>query len=698
MPPNWFWWSAFLCSIFGIFIFGLKPQYLYKYWWILLTYNLIIILLASYYIVMIIRVVYKQKEQKVVGSNFTITLIKIIPILTIIPVLSFYLFSFQTVQDNLQLTKQGIARFNADVLIETDVISEQLYLFRNSIYTNNNSYILNIVWSFMQNIKKNSTYNEDLKLVLNKLTASTSACKLMLWQDDKIISSSDDNNIECDVWENYKVSNKIFSVEEHVDKNTLFTQLPLKSIISSSSNLILFAYYFKNKDLGVIMNTVKLFQQKIKKAKILLSYTILAKQFLIDFSSTIVLTLVSLLIISLKMIEKIMVPLNNLSIASKKISTGEYGVVVGKSTKSNDINHLIEQFNSMSKQIQISRSGLDTKNLYLETIIKYSSGIIALDNKFRISLINDKVKNILDCDNHNVIGKFYTSICQDKKHMKKLFLAIEKQFNINKSWLINIELIIKQQNILLNCQGATLKNNNVVLGYIVIINDISAIKRNEKLSAWNEVAMRVAHEIKNPLNPILIGAQRLKNNFLTHDKLTEKEKNIINKITSTITTQVHSINTMVNAFMSHDDSLPRFTTQSLNKIIKKAVLLYEGSANITLDLGKIANIKLDKYSISRVIINLIKNSIEASIDKKKAQITIATKQLEKFIILTITDKGMGFDDNIIDKAFESYVTNKSNGSGLGMVIVKKIITAHSGKISIDKNYKSGAKIIIKFKV
>jgi len=243
---------------------------------------------------------------------------------------------------------------------------------------------------------------------------------------------------------------------------------------------------------------------------------------------------------------------------------------------------------------------------------------------------------------------------------------------------------------------------NKTLGYVVIINDISKLNRAQKKAAWGEVAIRMAHEIKNPLTPILLSAQRLRNLFL--EKLDSNDSAIINKTTQTIMDQVASMDSMVSAFANYAN-MPEIqkTSSSLNSLINKSASLYDNHEGIRVDLnlsGDLPKLQLDQDAISRVLINLIKNAIEARKEKDKLNIIIKSRinKKEGLVRLTIIDNGKGFPEDIIDKVFEPYITTKEKSGGLGLAIVQNIIEQHDGQIFASNVKPHGARITIEFRI
>jgi hypothetical protein len=425
---------------------------------------------------------------------------------------------------------------------------------------------------------------------------------------------------------------------------------------------------------------------------------------MIDFSSTILLAVLSALLVVLRMIDHLMRPMHNLSVATREISSGNYDVQIQQDPKNKDMHELIEHFNEMSKRIKLSREGLDTHNLYLETILKYSYGVIALNQDKTIQLINPVIGKMLQIGDETVfLGQSYNSITKSYNHLKPLFSFIEKKIDQElDEWSCEIELMLKDRHRLIYCQGATLDVENKNLGYVIVINDISKLNRAQKKAAWGEVAVRMAHEIKNPLTPILLSAQRLRNLFL--DKLDSKDSSIINKTTKTIIDQVASMDSMVSAFANYANTPEiKKVFASLNALVNKAASLYDNQTGVRIDLdlsGDLPKLQLDKDSISRALINLIKNCIESKKKKTKLNIVIKSQFVkdEGIVRLTIVDNGNGFPVDILDQVFEPYVTTKSKGSGLGLAIVQNIVEQHDGQIYASNVEPHGARVTIEFSI
>ena len=299
--------------------------------------------------------------------------------------------------------------------------------------------------------------------------------------------------------------------------------------------------------------------------------------------------------------------------------------------------------------------------------------------------------------------KSYDSIVMTHPNLSPLFSYIQDKIEKDSmEWSHEIELTLNDRVRLLYCQGSVLDVENKSLGYVIIINDISKLNRAQKKAAWGEVAVRMAHEIKNPLTPILLSAQRLRNLFL--EKLETKDAAIIDKTTQTIMDQVASMDSMVSAFANYANT-PEIqkTSSSLNMLINKSASLYDNHDGVRVDLdlsGDLPKLQLDQDAISRVLINLIKNAIEAK--KKNTQLNIniksTLKEKDGLVQLTITDDGKGFPSDIIDQVFEPYITTKEKSGGLGLAIVQNIIEQHDGQIFASNVKPHGARVTIELSI
>ena len=671
-PRALFWIVIFLISFFAMFYLGLNPSLIDKWYLVLIGFNVVMSLIAIYYIILSMKKLKQNTDEGVIGSRFTWSFIKIVPVLVLVPVLSFYLFSFESIRDNLKKAEDQFDEFNLKVGGEVD-----------ELYRNTNNIAIKYYEDRTRNIGKLVNYfdaprasTEKMQIVLNLLVQDSWACELRLYDALMNLVAQSKSELKCSA-DGYTASTDEFTLITHFSSD-----ISIDSLTSRMTR----------------------FRDAAKEAELTLNSSIIQTRFMIDFSSTILLAVLSSLLVVLRMIDHLMRPMHNLSIATREISSGNYDVQIQQDPRSKDMHDLIEHFNEMSKRIKLSREGLDTHNLYLETILKYAYGVIALNRDKTIQLINPVIGKMLQIsDESSFVGQSYDSITQKYKYLEPLFSLVEEKIDQElDEWDGEIELMLKDRYRLIYYQGATLDVENKNLGYVIIINDISKLNRAQKKAAWGEVAVRMAHEIKNPLTPILLSAQRLRNLFI--DKLDSKDSAVIDKTTKTIIDQVESMDSMVSAFANYANTqeIDKVST-SLNALINKSASLYDNQAGVRIDLdlsGDLPKLQLDKDAISRVLINLIKNSIEAKNKKKEINIVVKSEfvKAERIVRLTIVDNGIGFPMDILDQVFEPYITTKSKGGGLGLAIVQNIIEQHDGQIYASNIEPHGARVTIEFSI
>jgi len=703
--PAWFWLGVFLISISGTFYLGLNPKFITQYWQALVAYNVTLSLLAVFYISSNVRHLKQDLKANVIGSRFTWSFIKIVPILVIVPVLSFYLFSFQSIQENVRSSEKTFEEFNAGFIQQVDGLYQGIQEVRDDRYTGHSKGLLDIIISYGNFQKDSKNYKKDMKVFLDGLIDGGWACQISLFDSKEELVAKTADIESCGSIEDQSLpKDQTYTINEDETTNVIQVKMSSRYIARAPIKefFVIDVMYTTDPGLLSFLRQVRAFSNRTKTITFSANTAVTQKRFLIDFSSTVLLAILSVLMIVFRMMNHLMKPLHNLSLATREISRGNYDVTVDIHEENKDMQELIKHFNQMSRQIKTSREGLDTHNLYLETILKYSYGVIGLDQKRRIQLINPVIGKMLNINNEKkFIGKLCGTISAKYNYLKPLFELTADKFKQNLGeWEEQIELSLPNKHILLTCQGTALDTQDKTLGYVIIIKDISQLHRAQKKAAWGEVAIRMAHEIKNPLTPILLSAQRLRNKFL--DTLKGKDLEIIDKTTHTIIEQVKSMDTMVSAFAEYANT-PQIERRpcDLNTIIYQSAELYNAQSNVSIEFdlsGDIPELLLDANSISRVLINLVKNSTESAEDEHNLVVKIVSQYLESegIVRLSIQDDGHGFDRDVIDRVFEPYVTTKVKGSGLGMAIVQNIIEQHDGRIFAGNVEPHGAIVTIEF--
>jgi nitrogen fixation/metabolism regulation signal transduction histidine kinase len=394
---------------------------------------------------------------------------------------------------------------------------------------------------------------------------------------------------------------------------------------------------------------------------------------------------------------------------------------------------LTQSFNSMTRQLsdarttaEKTRDELENAKIYLESVLaNMFAGVMVLDSDFQLISCNESVERILQHEMQPHLGQALASI----EGLSLFAAAVARAFSEQSAqsaadnkhddlhWQQQIEIPRDADDpdetghvIALLTRGSRLPVKNG-MGYLVVFDDISDVISAQRSIAWGEVARRLAHEIKNPLTPIQLSAERLQ--MKLEGKLEEQEMAILSKSTSTIVNQVESMKRMVDDFRDYARTPPAVLEPlDLNPLIEEIIHLYtggDGRSAIQMTLAPdLPQVMGDATQLRQIIHNLLQNAQDAVGDRKQdattPQIDVKTEEIHYqnsdgkdcvAVRFSVVDNGPGFAARILAHAFEPYVTSKSRGTGLGLAMVKKIIDEHGGRIDIQNRAEgAGAKVSI----
>lgn len=392
---------------------------------------------------------------------------------------------------------------------------------------------------------------------------------------------------------------------------------------------------------------------------------------------------------SLKISQEITNPIKELVQATQRVAEGDLKVKIF--TKSSDeIGILINSFNEMISKLDKAYAELSERNFLLERIFSsITSGIIFVGHNGKIFKINKAGEEILQIPADKLEGRDYSEILEFvesdelKEFIKKL--SQERIYEVSKD--LNIK--IKGINKIIKARIFSLRetNRSEATGILVVFDDITDIVKAQQAIAWEEVAKRLAHEIKNPLTPIKLATERLVKKWKNKDEDFDK---VFENSTHRIIAEVESLKKLIDDFQKLG-KLPEIKKEPVNPItlIQDVIELYRGYKDVKINLineGEIKPVLLDYQGFKRVLINIIDNAIKAM--NAKGEITISVK-LNNNLQIEIADTGPGVDDEIKEKLFLPYFSKNKEGTGLGLTIARKIVTDHNGKISVMDNKPSG---------
>ena len=446
-----------------------------------------------------------------------------------------------------------------------------------------------------------------------------------------------------------------------------------------------------------------------QREKILWSYGLLY----FGFATFVIL---SSILLGMLFAERLSRPVGRLAGAAQRLGAGDFDVQVIEEKGDDEIAMLSRVFNHMTKQVKRQRDDLITANDYTErrrrlfdsVLSGVTAGVIGLSSDGNVGFINLAAEKLLNLNAENHEGK---SIKLAVPEFVDLFLLIQK--NENKTQQQEIKLTrAGATEILLVRVSARISEDLLVEGYVITFDDVTDLVSAQRLAAWGDVARRIAHEIKNPLTPIQLSAERLKRKY---SPMVGAEEDNLSQYCDVIIRQTNDLRRIVDEF-SKFARMPEPIKRSVNitKLLKDVILLFEiSSAAIKIKLknphGDI-NVNVDETMINQAFTNLIKNAGEAieskaklnSTNKFDPEIRIFIKKNVNNLEIIIEDNGIGLPTQERSRLFEPYVTNRENGTGLGLSIVKKIIEEHNGSLELldaspfSNNEDFGAKMRIIF--
>ena len=441
-----------------------------------------------------------------------------------------------------------------------------------------------------------------------------------------------------------------------------------------------------------------------------LAYSRTSLKIIYSLTLTLVLLLAILSAVALSFVisRRFSSPIAQLAEATVAVAKGNFKKVIPDQGKKDELGMLVNSFNSMTAQLNSATLSSEKNRIKVEEARKFldsiltnlSSGIIVIKKNLEIIQTNIEFYKIFNLavkrqfrnlndfchinDEYLKLIHFVSEFVKEKKYVKTK--SKDFKFNINKNEKI-IRLQIK-----------SIKESGEFI-FILLVDDITDVSEAQRHQAWSEVARRLAHEIKNPLTPIQLSAERVESRL--KDKLSVEDLQMLQRSTQTIVNQVESLKIMVNEFADYART-PKLKKEDtdINEFIHEILDLYESSKVLI----KCDNIKgsliasLDKNKLRQVFINLIENSIDALESTKKPLIYISVIKRMKTLIFKISDNGPGVPSELINRVFEPYVTSKTKGTGLGLAIVYRIIDEHNGDIKILNDKKGGTLVTFKIPI
>jgi two-component system nitrogen regulation sensor histidine kinase NtrY len=442
----------------------------------------------------------------------------------------------------------------------------------------------------------------------------------------------------------------------------------------------------------------------------------------IKMSNMIMLSIVTLLIIfsavwfGFYLSQGITVPIQQLAEGTNRIASGDYNFYIDIEAK-DEIGVLVNSFNRMTSDLKASKSQVERANreliksnveleqrrLYMEIVLaNVAAGVVSADTEGNILTMNKSAERMLNMQADEIVGKNYREVLSGK------YLKVVEKFMQDRT-LFRKGFLKKQVKISVDNEKKTfLVSLNVLrddrrnyLGLVGVFEDLSEIEKGQRMAAWREVARRIAHEVKNPLTPIQLSAQRLKKKY--GEQLRLRDGRVFEECTEMIIRQVEELKKLVDEF-SNFARMPaaKPAPANIGEIVRESLSLYrEAHQDVKIllnDAKTIPTFNLDREQMKRVLINLLDNAIAAVDGHGEVVVDLSYDDELEIARLEVADNGKGIPPDHKGRLFEPYFSTKKQGTGLGLAIVNTVITDHNGFVRVQDNDPKGTRFIIELPV
>lgn len=432
----------------------------------------------------------------------------------------------------------------------------------------------------------------------------------------------------------------------------------------------------------------------------------LKQSFILILSLVLLLTVLLAILAALNVARRMVTPISKLAQATREIAAGDLAYEIQAETR-DELGFLVQSFNEMtealtnaSEEAEHSRAQLQSQSEYLETVLgSLTAGVLTVDKNQKVVTANAAAEEILGMPTGFFAGQSLSEHAGMTPLLVPLAELILRQLKGGPTeWQREVRLKAHGHTLVLLVRGSRLDETvSREGGTVVVFDDVTMLNQAQREAAWAEVARRLAHEVKNPLTPIRLAAERMRMKLM--DKLNEKDGNMLDSATGTIVSQVEALRSLVDAFGDYaQEPLLERQPVELDELIKEVVELYRhGDQRVQFHLKLVKGppgLSADSGKIRQLLHNLIVNSSEAVASDEQAEVHIHTRLItqagKKWLEMEVSDRGPGYPKAVLEKPFEPYVTFKTTGSGLGLAICRKIVAEHDGRITIHNPAAGGA--------
>ena len=407
-------------------------------------------------------------------------------------------------------------------------------------------------------------------------------------------------------------------------------------------------------------------------------------------------------------------PMNKLAVGIGRVADGELDFVLERES-GDEMGTLVDSFNQMTKDLLASKLEVESANQalkeinletdnrrrYTEIILQnVTAGVISLDKDGRVLTINHFAEDLLRIKRDDIINKNYRSVLR-YAHLSILeHFFVELQQSGKPSIQRPLRLTLGGETLSLIVNFTKLEDEEgAQIGLVIVFDNLTELEKIQRMAAWREVARRIAHEVKNPLTPIQLSAQRLRKKYM--ERL-GGEGEVFDSCTKTIINQVDGLKRLVSEFSSFA-RMPAVKKSMNNSVemVKEILVLYEQAHKeicFTLLAGDVPDSSFDQEQMKRVLVNLLDNAVAVLPDGGLIEVEVSVKMTEKQIFIEVRDNGPGVEDADKMRLFEPYFSTKKSGTGLGLAIASTVVADHGGYIRVKDNSPVGARFIIELPI
>jgi nitrogen fixation/metabolism regulation signal transduction histidine kinase len=406
---------------------------------------------------------------------------------------------------------------------------------------------------------------------------------------------------------------------------------------------------------------------------------------------------------------RLVLPIQQLVAGTRAVAKGDFDTQLPPGSSRDEMGFLVNSFNDMTRRLGKAREAAARSQQLVESqranlaiiLARLSTGVISLDDQLRIRTANEAAGAILGTQLGSRVGETLEDVAAGQPLLSQFLKSARSHLDQGDfEWREQFVLRGELGSRILMCACTPLPGgSDQPGGFVLVFDDITALLQAQRDAAWGEVARRLAHEIKNPLTPIQLSAERIRQRYL--DKTKDEDSEFLERATHTIVQQVEAIKDMVNAFTEYARAPDLDVSKvNVNQLIGEVLELYRAretgvsiSRNLDPDLGEI---EVDAGRLRQILHNLIRNSIEALGDDKNGKVEVFSRYHDQdehpVAEILVRDNGPGFQMDVVSRVFDPYVTSKPKGTGLGLAIVKKLVEEHGGRIDAGNRKDGGAEV------